>query len=211
MAFILARSGAWVSLEWQSGLRTILRMQKFFEDLSALHRFTLNLDYHRDALQCEKCARAGQFVSHGFLYKAQHQGQMQTVGKRIFCSNRSGRVGCGGTCRLYLAEPVPRLHYTNLHLLVFIHQLIAGCSIRTAYQQATQAEDQRHAYRWLGKLRKKLADYRSWLDCARSHEHSFPTRTRNLQLLLPTLQRLLNLRGDCPCAQVQLQTQQAFL
>jgi len=192
-------------------------MQKYFENIETLHRFTLELDCHADDLQCEKCFSTGHFVSHGFLYKAQHQGEKQTVGKRIFCSNRFGRAGCGGTCRLYLAERIPQLHYASRHLFVFIQQLIAGCSICNAYQQATAAADPRHGYRWLTRLRGNLLAYRSWLPLAKRHEKSgsFHQRTERLQHLLPTLQTLLHRNEEeslcfCPCAQMQWQRQQEF-
>ncbi|WP_198263018.1 hypothetical protein [sulfur-oxidizing endosymbiont of Gigantopelta aegis] len=63
-------------------------MIKFFNTLQAMHQFTLSLDTHSDTLECQHCLKKDQFVSHGFIYKKQHQNDKQAIGKRIFCSNR---------------------------------------------------------------------------------------------------------------------------
>jgi hypothetical protein len=75
-------------------------MRLFFPDFDTLHRFTLELDRHQEALTCHHCARRGQLVSHGFVYRKQHNADKQPVAKRIFCSNRHGKTGCGRTRRL---------------------------------------------------------------------------------------------------------------
>jgi len=99
-------------------------MIKFFKDLGRLHQFTLSLDFHQDMTQCHKCSKHDQFVSHGFVYKKQRQGDKTIVGKRIFCSNRYGKVGCGSTHRLYLTAQIPSLQYNTEHLFRFLLELI---------------------------------------------------------------------------------------
>jgi len=59
-------------------------MIKFFNTLQAMHQFTLSLDTHSDTLECQHCLKKDQFVSHGFIYKKQHQNDKQAIGKRIF-------------------------------------------------------------------------------------------------------------------------------
>jgi len=72
-----------------------LLMQRFFADLKTLHIFTLSLDFHQDELTCQHCAKNDQFVSHGFVYKQRSIEIKEPVAKRIFCSNRHQRSGCG--------------------------------------------------------------------------------------------------------------------
>jgi hypothetical protein len=180
---------------------------RFFSSLDELQRITLALDHHRDTLApCAHCSRKDAFVSHGFVYKKQSCGEPVAVGKRLFCANRHGRLGCGRTYRLYLMERIPRLFYYALSVTLFVWALIAGASIAAAYQQATGAREPRHAYRWLAKLWNQMTYYRQWLtgrDVPPGH-----ARSRRLVILLPTLQRLLV--GSC-AALYQLHTQHPFI
>lgn len=182
---------------------------RFFPSLDELQRFTRSLDHHRDTLPpCAHCSRQDAFVAHDVVYKKQTQGEPVAVGKRLFCANRHGRLGCGRTCRLLLAQRIPRLSFYALHVTLFVMALIAGASIASAYQQATGAREPRHAYRWLGKLWRKLAEYRQWL--TGRDDASVAARSRRLVILLPTLQRLLA-GSRAGAARYQCRTQSAFI
>jgi hypothetical protein len=77
-------------------------MKIFFEDIHRIDQFTMDLKADT-FLQCPHCGAQGQLVSHGFVYK-KSQTYKKAVGKRLFCSNRHRKKGCGKTTRLYLAE-----------------------------------------------------------------------------------------------------------
>lgn len=187
-------------------------MKQYFEDIDTLNQFTLELDHHQDELECTTCSKNDQFVSHGFVYKTADVDKEKPVGKRIFCSNRYGKSGCGATLRLYLAEAIPTLSYTTSHLFIFIARLIAWCNIQQAYQAATRTKDPRNAYRWLHRLWRKLIDYRH---CLKSrtvcHTDMFTSRTQRLQVLLPTLQALFSALPHNPCAHYQIRKQAPFV
>lgn len=172
----------------------------------------MELDHHEDTLECKKCSKGDQFVSHGFVYKKHTKGQQRTVGKRIFCSNRHGKTGCGCTYRLYLAVELPSLQYTTEHLFVFLTALLAGLGIQKAYTKATNALDPRNAYRWLCKLERKLIEHRAFV-ATRTQPGllAFITRCRRLQILLPTIQRIFSKTDRQPCLQYQLRQQSAFI
>jgi len=187
-------------------------MLKFFKNIDTLHQFTMELELHQDNLQCRKCNKSDQFVSHGYVYKKKNKGGKRTVGKRIFCSNRFGKTGCGCTLRLYLADEIPRLQFNTTHFFIFLTNLFIGSSIQKAYTVATNTCDPRNAYRWLKKLKRKLIDYRHVLSHrlqAASGASQFTNK--RLQLLLPTLQNILSHLGSPPCAQYQLQQQDRFV
>lgn len=187
-------------------------MIKFFTDLEDLHQFTLSLDYHQNEIQCDKCLKHDQFVSHGFIYKKQCRGDKVIIAKRIFCSNRYGRNGCGRTRQLYLAKHIPTLQYNTDHLFRFVLELIACVSIQKAYQKATGTVNPRHAYRWLDKLSDKLVDFRTVvLDRWQIQLTPFNSRTRRFQLLLPTLQHLFAKLGHQPCTAYQTHKQVCFI
>jgi len=184
-------------------------MRTFFDNIDILHRFTLELDRHRDDLACKSCSKSNQFVSHGFVYKKHSQGRQRTVGKRILCSNRYGKSGCGRTTRLYLSDEMPLLQYTAEHLFIFLVALLAGFSIHSAYTRATRSLNPRNAYRWLNKLQRKLMDYRNVLaTLPRTVPPLFANRSRRLQLLLQTLHQLLSIS---PCQYYQQHHQSAFI
>ena len=185
-------------------------MRLFFPDLETLHRFTLELDRHQEALSCHHCARRGQLVSHGFVYRKQHNNDKQPVAKRIFCSNRYGKTGCGRTRQLYLDHIIPRLSHTTTHLFVFLSALIAGLCISSAYCKATLIPEPRNAYHWLQRAMRQLSRYRS-LFKPPDGSVRFSQRSRRLQLLLATFNQLFSQPAFNHCQQVQAVLQKPFL
>jgi hypothetical protein len=166
-------------------------MPIFFDTLDAIHQFTFSLDQH--ALLCGSCKVRGQFVSHGFCYKQQNFAATTPVGKRILCSRRSGRTGCGRTVQLYIASAVPGLRYGATQLFAFITALLANLSITAAYHKAVGMLESRHAWRWFKKLLQQLILYRHYLHRdAHTDSAMFNTQSRSRQLLLPTLKALFS-------------------
>lgn len=187
-------------------------MKKFFANIKSLDRFTLSLDSAPKPLICSQCHQADQFVSHGFVYKNLNQNKRQTIGKRLFCSNRSGRSGCGRTCQLYIRQALPSLQYNTHHLFIFLSSLMASLSIQAAYQKATGRLEPRNAYRWLIKLQDKLIEYRApFKRKAHGTAHSFLSRVRRLQLLLSSFSILFLQLNDQPCVHYQSLYQRAFI
>ena len=182
----------------------------YFENIHTLHQYTLALELHQDAIQCDQCHASDQFVSHGFVYRYLHYGVKEAVGKRILCSDRYGKSGCGKTFRLYLAKMIPALRHTTHHLHMFIASLLTGLTIQQAYQGATNTEDPRNAYRWLHKLTKQMVNYRGFLK-TRHTAQSFFSRSPRLQLLLPTLQQLFTCIGKQACTHYQLLKQRSLI
>jgi len=187
-------------------------MQRFFEHFDSIQKFTLSLDFHQDHLQCQHCFKQDQFISHGIVYKQLSMTLKEKVGKRIFCSNRYGHSGCGHTFQLYVASEIPSLHYGAAQLVAFVSALFSGLTPEQAYPVATGAVDTRHAWRWLKRLQSKLSDFRRFLSLKTSTpDKAFSSRSRSLQLLLPSLSDIFSLSSDCPCANYQLQYQSAFI
>lgn len=187
-------------------------MQLFFKDIESLDRFTLSLDLHQDSLACDYCSSSDQFVSHGFVYKQRSQTLSEAVGKRIFCSNRNGRSGCGRTVRLYIASESPSLQYSTVHLFTFLCALLANLTVKAAYQKVTRWSKPRNAWRWLNKLDRRLMEYRCFLQ-TRSDviSTSFESRPRRLQILLPTIAQLFSKLEAPPCAHYQRLSQLRFI
>ena len=178
--------------------------------METLHQFTLQLDLYRNTLKCPCCSRDEFLVSHGFTHKIRHDKQRRT-GKRIFCSNRYGRFGCGSTFSLTHSANIPGYQYLAIHLTVFITCLIGGIPIAKAYKIATNSDEPRHAYRWLDKLKRKLPDFRLLVKRPNKPQPEQPRRkSKRLNILLPTIQSIVNITGPNLCTDYQYQQQASF-
>ena len=133
-------------------------MQIYFSTLEDMAQQTMQLDH----VQCNHCGQVSQLVSHGFVYKDQpFHTAPAPVGKRVFCSNRYGRTGCGKTVRLYLDAIIRYVNFAGGVVVAFVLALMQGATITKAYHQVTGTLDARNAYRWLHKLRARISHFRS--------------------------------------------------
>lgn len=184
-------------------------MQIYYPNLPAIQQQTLQLDH----VQCHHCNQTDQLISHGFIYKKQHCAEPKAVGKRVFCSNRHKRTGCGRTVQLYLDSIVRYLHYTGACVVAFLLSFVNGMTIAQAYRQATGKDDSRNAYRWLHKFAAQLCHYRSLFHqpTLQDGESIIGPASPRKDLFASTLRMLLR-RFDHPlCAQYQYQLQRSFL
>lgn len=173
-------------------------MQTFFSSIDAINQFTSSLKSLTDKDACSHCSKHNQWVAHGYVYKQRSISEREAVGKRILCGNRYGKVGCGRTRQLYVQSNIPHLSYGVATIAMFVALLLQGFDATQAYRQSTKKEniDHRQGWRWLQKLFCQLGYFRSLIQRQPNttpSEVSTPstTRCRRLQLLLPTLKRLL--------------------
>ena len=184
-------------------------MDRFYPDIESLNAFTHSLASLDEKIQCKQCQRQGQMVSHGFIYT---QVGKEPVGKRLFCSNRYGRSGCGRTHQLYLAHRFPFLRYDSAQLRIFLYSLLMGYALEEAYEAATGQVDPRNAWRWLKRLICNLTDFRCFIKThLKSADTALQFKNRRLSLLLSTLKPLLSLFPHNPCHHYQLLQQRAFI
>lgn len=186
-------------------------MKRFYPNFESIHALTLSLDCHQGELECTHCFKHDQFVSRGIIYKQRSSVWAEKVGKRLFCSNRYGRSGCGRTVQLYVAAEVPACRYGATHLFLFITALLAKVNIQEAYHQATGQLEPRHAWRWLKRFMYKLCDYRRFLKTRPDDPvYAFRSSSQYLRHLLPTLTRLFSPMNN-GCQTYQMDQQRAFL
>jgi len=185
-------------------------MQIYYPNLHAIEQQTMQLEHS----QCAHCKQTQQLVSHGFIRKKRVGAEPEAIGKRVFCSNRNKRTGCGRTMQLYLDSTIRYLHYAGGCVAAFVSSLIAGITIRRAYYHATGTTTPRHAYRWLKRLCAQSSVYRSLAhrpplqDAPEVTEAHRPLR---LLSLMSTFTALLQRFGQPLCAAYQAQLQQSFL
>lgn len=185
-------------------------MQIFFNTIASLDRFSLSLDSRPQRSECKHCHQRCAWTSHGFVYKQRTIAEREPVGKRVLCSNRHGKKGCGRTVQLYLTTEIPGRHYGASALFLFLSALLAGSSVSDAYHKVVGDRADRQGWRWLTQLMACLSDFRRRLSLTTDHVGAFAHRCRRLQILLPTVQAMLPNVSQCPCAAYQMQTQTGF-
>ncbi len=77
---------------------------------------------------CPHCKVVGTLIRHGFLRGFDESNpQRKTMrARRIFCSNRQARRGCGRTFSVWLADKIRRLSLTTGALWRFLKRAAAG-------------------------------------------------------------------------------------
>ena len=86
---------------------------------------------------CPHCQVVGSLIRHGFLYGFDDTSpRRKTVrARRLFCSNRQARPGCGRTVSVWCADKIRRLSLTTACLWRFLQLAVAG-SLRAAIRAA---------------------------------------------------------------------------
>ena len=76
---------------------------------------------------CPYCQVVGALIQHGFLYGFDESSpQRKTLPpRRVFCSNRNARPGCGRTFSVWLADKIRRLALTTADLWRFLQIAVA--------------------------------------------------------------------------------------
>jgi len=77
---------------------------------------------------CPHCKKIGALIRHGSLYGFDDSTpQRKTLrARRIFCSNRYRRPGCGRTFSVWIADKIRRLSTTTRRLWAFLQRAVAG-------------------------------------------------------------------------------------
>lgn len=77
---------------------------------------------------CPHCRIAGTLILHGFLrgYDETSPRQKAVRARRVFCSNRKARSGCGRTFSVWLADKIRRLSLSAGGLWKFLKAAVAG-------------------------------------------------------------------------------------
>jgi hypothetical protein len=88
--------------------------------------------------RCPHCKGVGTLIRHGFLrgYDEGNSQQKTVRARRVFCSNRHARPGCGRTFSVWRADKIRRLSLTTRALWRFLKDAVAG-SIAAAIRNVT--------------------------------------------------------------------------
>lgn len=111
------------------------RHYRFVSDELALDSVLFRLKL----IACPHCRQTGALIGHGFLRGYAERGSAVVVrGRRVFCSNRANRHGCGRTHSVSIATVLCGFVLRTLTLWTYVRAVFAGHSRRAAWLLATE-------------------------------------------------------------------------
>jgi hypothetical protein len=86
---------------------------------------------------CPHCAKSGTLIGHGYLRGYAERGEGRELrGRRLFCSNRGRRPGCGRTFSIKLSRVLAGFVVRTLTLFRFATAVLGGLTRRAAWLAA---------------------------------------------------------------------------
>jgi hypothetical protein len=154
---------------------------------------------------CPHCKAVGTLIQHGSLYGYDESSPRQIIprARRIFCSNRNSRPGCGRTFSIWLADKIRRLSLTTCGLWQFLRRAVSG-SIAAAIRATSCHLNDRTLQRIWKRFDRSQSQIRTALSAQRPPPEFLPGESRrstqaqvlaHLQAAFPD--------ADCPIAAFQ--------
>jgi hypothetical protein len=152
---------------------------------------------------CPHCRVVGMLIQHGFLYGFDDSSPRRTTvrARRVFCSNRSTRQGCGRTFSVWIADKIRRLSLTTGCLWRFL-QRAAADGIRAALHAVDCHLSDRNLQRIWKRFHQGQSTIRTAL-CQRCPPPELPAGQRPAAQVLAHLQAAFP-DARCPIAAFQL-------
>lgn len=149
------------------------QVPRFVEQRAALDELLARLP----VLPCAHCGRCGNLIGHGFLRGyAEKNSERAVRGRRILCSGRGRKRGCGRTVSTLLTHFVERCVVAAATLWALFSGLADGLSVERAAEKAFFPHTLRSAYRTATALKRSALSWRSWLSVTRAAPVTDSTR-----------------------------------
>ena len=137
---------------------------RFIRDLDQLQQ----VDRQHKLYHCPHCRRAGALIKHGWLRGFGPLGWIKGIrARRLFCSTRGSRPGCGRSVSVFFTEVLPRLSLTSALLWSFLAAIVRRprTSILAAWQSlpTTVSRSPTTGYRIHRRLRHSMPMLRTAL------------------------------------------------
>lgn len=85
---------------------------------------------------CPQCHRVGMLVGHGLLTGYRERGSgLEVRGRRLLCSSRFRRSGCGRTFSVLIANVVAGFTVRTSTLLAFLQSVVEGFTRKAAWER----------------------------------------------------------------------------
>ncbi len=159
-------------------------------------------------MPCPHCKVVGTLIRHGCLYGYdESNSKRQTIrARRVFCSNRQARRGCGRTFSVWCANIIRRLSLTTACLWRFLQHAVVG-SLHAATHAAGCRRSDRTGQRLWKRFHLGQSNIRTALS-ARCPPPELPTPLLPKASRQPAAHVLAHLQTafpdtDCPIAAFQ--------
>ena len=155
---------------------------------------------------CPHCKLSGFLILHGYLYGYCEQGNKPIHrGRRIYCSNRNNKNGCGRTFCVLPALVLPKLRISAQCLWWFLENVKNGFGLAQAFRSAGGTLSPSSIYRLFKKFSLNQTRIRTFLSRRKD-----PPETEHVQS--PIIQTILHLKNTfdtavCPIAEFQIRFQ----
>jgi hypothetical protein len=161
---------------------------------------------------CPHCKTVGTLIRHGVLTGFDDSSPRRTVrARRIFCSNRHRRFGCGRTISVWFTDKIRRLSLTTRTVWTFLKRAVAG-SIAAAIRATNSSRSDRTFRRVWSRFQRSQSAIRTALlsrgpppDCLAASSRR-PADAQVLAHLLSTFPQ-----AECPIAAFQQATLSFFV
>lgn len=160
---------------------------------------------HAKQYPCRYCGRAGTLIGHGVLLGYAERGNDRVVrGRRLLCSNRHRRAGCGRTWSVRLGSVIAGFCVRTGTLSRMLVAAVAASSTKSAWRQQSPGLSVRSGYRLWRRLHAAGSHLRTLL-CTASPPPSCHDRRPFVQLLLHLRQALGTARCELETFQLAFQ------
>ncbi len=134
---------------------------------------------------CPHCRQTGALNGHGFLRGYAERSSEEVVrGRRVFCSNRGRRLGCGQTFSVLLSTLLSGFVVRTLTLFCFATAVLSGLTRRAAWLRVARgALSLSSGYRLWWRLQEAQSALRGRL-CRHAPPPDSPAREPLAQLML---------------------------
>lgn len=162
---------------------------------------------------CPHCKTVGMLIRHGSLsgFEDRNTQRQMVRARRIFCSNRHRRPGCGRTFSIWIADKIRRLSLTASTLWKFLQRAVVG-SIAAAIRVADCHRSDRTWQRIWKRFDRCQSAIRTALS-GRGPPPDFsvepPCRPAAAQVLAHLVAAFPN--ADCPISAFQLSMRSFFV
>jgi hypothetical protein len=148
------------------------------------------------ATACPHCKVIGLLVLHGFLrgYDESSPREKTVRARRIFCSNRNNRQGCGRTFSVWIADKIRRLSLSAGGLWMFL-QSVVGSGMASAIRRVNSHLSDRQMQRIWKRFDLGQSQIRTAL-----WQHSEPPERPAKPPQTPAAEVLAHLQAAFPCS-----------
>lgn len=158
---------------------------------------------------CPHCKLAGFLILHGYLYGyGEHDDSTIVRGRRIYCSNRHNKNGCGRTFCVLSASVLPKMVIGAQSLWRFLDNVKHGLCLARAFRAAGCTMAQSSIYRLFKMFSLNQMRIRTFLSGVKD-----PPAAEHVQC--PLIQTILHLNSVfdtavCPITEFQYRFQAPF-